>query len=147
MPDARLASTPGAAIDQPTANLLPQDSDDEDERTIRKAISSIRERGEKYKRLFLRAQKEASGLGSERDKCWQELQEAKTRIQILGAEKEIMEHRWKVSKGQYKKVLASSKEVRSDLKAANNRIRYLEKLLAFEERSGYSTLVSEMQLV
>ena len=133
MPDARLASASGAAIDQPTISLLHQNSDDEDERTIRRAVSSIRAGGETYKRRFLRAQKEASDLGLERDKCWQELQEAKTRMESLGAEKEITEHRWKVSKGQYKKVLASSKEVRSELKAANNRIRYLEGLLAFEE--------------
>ena len=51
--------------------------------------------------------------------------------------KDNAEQRWKVSKGQYKKVLASSKEVRSKLKVAENRIRYLEKLLAFEERSGF----------
>ena len=54
--------------------------------------------------------------------------------------KAIAEQRWKVSKGQYKKVLASSKEVRSELKMAKNRIGYLEKLLAFEERSGFSTI-------
>ena len=53
--------------------------------------------------------------------------------------KDNAEQRWKVSKGQNKKVLASSKEVRSKLKMAGNRIGYLEKLLAFEERSEFST--------
>lgn len=43
-------------------------------------------------------------------------------------------------------VLQRSNELGNDLKEARNQSAYLEKLLAFEERSGFSTMVSEMQL-
>ena len=63
-----------------------QDSDGEDERNLRRAVSSIKERGKKYKRLFDRAQKEASDLGQESAECSIE----------LGERVEMLEERFKI---------------------------------------------------
>ena len=65
--------------------------------------------------------------------------------QIEEAKNSAMQ-RWKVAKGNLRKMRNQNDGLRSKLKDSRNRIRYLEKLLAFEERSGFSTLVSEMQL-
>ena len=72
-------------IDRPTIDLRPglgtnvtsrpmvgQVSDDEDERTIWRAVISIRQRGDKYKRRFLWAQKETFDLGLESAYCSRE---------------------------------------------------------------------------
>lgn len=58
----------------------------------------------------------------------------------LEKEKEKAEDRWKTAKGEFK-------AVRQELNDAGNQIAYLEALLAFEERSGFSTLVSDLEEV
>lgn len=52
--------------------------------------------------------------------------------------KEGAEDRWKTAKGEFKAVL-------QELKNSRNQNAYLEALLAFEERSGFSTLVSDLE--
>ena len=48
-------------------------------------------------------------------------------------------------KGPIKKASQTSDELRDDLDDAENQIAYLEALLAFEERSGYSSMISELK--
>ena len=113
-------------------------SDDEDELILQVAITSLRKRKQSKQQLAV-AKKEISDLRLERAEASRQLQEASQRIDQLKEAKETAEDRWKTYKGQFKKVLQISKD-------ANNRIAYLEKLLAFEEKSGFSTRVSETQL-
>ena len=114
-------------------------SDDEDELIIQVALTSLKRRGNQRKQQLAAAKKEISDLRLERAEASRQLSEASQRIEQLRKAKETAEDRWKTYKGQFKKVLQMSKD-------ANNRIAYLEKLLAFEEKSGFSTLFSEMQL-
>lgn len=49
-------------------------------------------------------------------------------------------------KGHIKQANLTVDSLRDDLKLAKNSIGYLEKLLAFEEQSGYSSMVCDLQL-
>ena len=113
-------------------------SGDEDELLMQVAITSLRKRKQSKQQLAV-AKKEVSDLSLERAEASRQLQEASQRIEQLKEAKETAEDRWKTYKGQFKKVLQMSKD-------ANNRIAYLEKLLTFEERSGFSSRVSETLL-
>ena len=115
-------------------------SDEEAETKIRGAV------GNRYKQYLLETQKDLSNLRPEKAEALRELQEARTKIGKLEAEKWKAEDRWRVYKSQFKAVLRRSNELGNEIKEARNQSAYLEKLLAFEERSGFSTLVSEMQL-
>ena len=114
-------------------------SDDEDDIVASVAITCLRKRGKRSKQRLAAAKKEISDLKVERAEASRQLQEAKLQIDQLKEAKKTAEDRWMTHKGQFKKVLQTSKD-------ANNRIMYLEKLLALEERSGFSTRVSETQL-
>lgn len=57
------------------------------------------------------------------------------RIEKLETEKWKAEDRWGVYKSQFMAVLQRSNKLGNDLKEARNQSAYLEKLLAFEERS------------
>ena len=68
------------------------------------------------------------------------------RIEYLEAQKEKADSCFGGYKGHLKRSLQTSEQLLGDLKKAENQIAYLERMLAFEEKSGFSTLVSEMQL-
>ena len=78
--------------------------------------------------------------------CMGKLKSEEHKTKKIEEAKSNAAQRWKVAKAQLKKTRNKSNGLHSKLKDSKNRIRYLEKLLAFEERSGFSTLVSEMQL-
>ena len=134
-PDLSLTSLPTSAPEATTEIT----SDDEDEIVMRVAIPSLKERRKQSKQQLAAAKKEISDLRLETAEASRQLQEASQRIEKLKEAKETAEDRWRTYKGQFKKVLQMSKD-------ANNRIVYLEKLLALEEKSGFSTRISEMQL-
>ena len=129
------ASPPNPAPDATTDLTL----DDEEEIIIRVALPSLKRRRKQSEQQLAAAKKEISDLRLVTAEGTRQLNEAGKKIEELKKAKEIAEDRWKTYKGQFKKVLQISRD-------ANNRIEYLEKLLAFEERSGFSTLVSEVQL-
>lgn len=94
-------------------------------------------------------------LEAEKDKILRDLheataptwmQKAEEKIASLAKAKEKAEGRWSIYKGQFKKASQTSDDLRDDFKGAKNQIAYLEALLAFEERSGYSSMISELQL-
>lgn len=114
-------------------------SDDEDDIVVRVAITSLRKRAKRSKQRLAAAKKEISDLKLEGAEASRQLQEVNLQIEQLKEAKKTAEDRWMTYKGQFKKVLQTSKD-------ANNRIAYLEKLLALEEKSGFSTRVSETQL-
>ncbi len=64
---------------------------------------------------------------------------AEERIVELAKRKEKTESRWGIYKSQFK-------TAHRDFGNAKNHIAYLEALLAFEERSGYSSMMSGRQL-
>lgn len=85
-------------------------------------------------------------LKSENEEGSRELQRSKVRIEQLEAAKEKADSRLGGYKGHLKRSLQTSEQVLSELKNAENRISYLESLLAFEEKSGFSAHVSQRQL-
>ena len=149
---------PGAESSSPTSNIASNTtknptSDDEDNITMdgvhssielvkytgRMAVISLEERGDRYKQRLHASKKQVTDLRLELSESSRELKEARMMIKSLEKDKAKAEHSWSVYKGQYKKML-------SEMKVDKNQIAYLEALLAFEERSGYSSMLSELQL-
>lgn len=94
-------------------------------------------------------------LEAEKDKNLRDLHERTASTGMLSGEEEIAglvkakekaENRWSVYKGQFKKANQISNDLRGQLEGRTNQIEYLETLLAFEERSGYSSMMSERRL-
>ena len=129
-----------------SAGVASASDDDCVENAVRAMVSSLKQREGGFEKQFLAAQKEAAYLQAERVNILNDLREARAKNEGLIAAKDRAEHRWKVGKGQYKKALEKSTRLRLELRKATNRAGYLQKLLAYEERSGFSTLASELQL-
>lgn len=72
--------------------------------------------------------------------------EAEEKAATLVTEKEEAVERYRSLKGQAKRVNETMDRLADELGIATNYIAYLETLLAFEEQSGYSSMLSELQL-
>ena len=112
-------------------------------RQIERTVRSLKQRGDHYKQQLRVSLKQTSDLRLESAEGSRELRE---RVEML----EEKLRRSEVAKERANSRLGGCnghlQEARGELKVAKNRIEYLEKLLAFEERSGFSTLYSELQL-
>ena len=113
---------------------------------IEHGTRSLKERDDRCKQQLRTALKQISDLKLENTEGSRELQEAKMRIEQLEAVKKKAKSRLGGYNGHFKQALRTSDQLLGDLKKAKNQIAYLETLLVFEEKSGFSTLVSETQL-
>ena len=137
-------------------------SDEEDEFTIqgvdhslkqselvrRTAVTSLKERGNRYKERYHLAKQQLSDLRLENAEALRELNERASsaamskeweKMDGLTKAKEKAEERWKCYKGQVKDAAKSILDLR-------NQVAYLKTMLEFEERSGYSSMISGLQL-
>lgn len=103
----------------------------------------LKKRGDRYKQQLRVTMRQLSEVSLESEtsskRLLEKVQMLEEKNEKLEKVKEGVENRWKTAKGEFKALL-------QELKNARNQNAYLEALLAFEERSGFSTLVSEMQL-
>lgn len=103
----------------------------------------LKRRGDRYKHQLRVAMRQVSDISLQSEEVSKRLQEKirmlEEKNRRLEEAKEKAEDRWHTGKGELKAVLQKLKDVKSQN-------TYVEALLAFEERSGFSTLVSEMQL-
>ena len=126
-------------------NTVQLPAEDDDAIVIARALKSLKQKSADYQEQLLRAQQEACNLQSEKDAALRESEEAKRVIEQLKREKEKVQSRLGGIKRHLKRAVQTCKDVRGELVRRRNRIGYLEKLLSFEERSGFSTLYLEMQ--
>ena len=112
-------------------------------RQIERTVKSLKQRGDQYKQQLRVSLKQTSDLRLESAEGSRELRERVEMLEEKLRRSEAAKERANSRLGGYKGHL---QEARGELKVAKNRIEYLEKLLAFEERSGFSTLYSELQL-
>ena len=158
-PKANPASGPSTTSLNAFADLT---SDEEDEFAIqgldhslkqseplrRTAVTSLKERGDRYKQLSRLFKQQLSDLRLENAEALRELAERaaskpmskdEKTMDGLTTAKEKAEIRWKTYKGQLKEAISIIRDLR-------NQVAYIKTVLEFEEKSGYSSAMSALQL-
>ena len=129
---------------KPTAsdNAIPIEGVNRSDQRIEHGTILLKKRGDRYKQQLRVTMRQLSEVSLESETSSKRLLEKihmlEKKNKKLEKAKEGVEDRWKTAKGEFKAVLQK-------LKNARNQNAYLEALLSSEERSGFSTLVSDLE--